>query len=87
MIPAIDAHHHFWDPDQGDYPRMTGPVMPIRRIFGPDVLRPLLAPAGVAKTVLEQTWSSLDESRAFLDLAHATDFIAGVVAWVDRSGA
>jgi L-fuconolactonase len=83
MIPAIDAHHHFWDPDQGDYPWMTGPVMPIRRIFAPEHMRPLLAPAGIQKTVLVQTWSSFDESRAFLELADATDFIAGVVAWVD----
>jgi L-fuconolactonase len=83
MIPAIDAHHHVWDPDRGDYPWMTGPVLPIRRVFTPDDMRPLLAPAGVQKTILVQTWSSLDESRAFLRLAEATDFIAGVVAWVD----
>ncbi len=83
MIPAIDAHHHFWDPDRGDYPWMIGPVTPIRRIFTPEDLRPLLAPAGVEKTILVQTWSSFDESHAFLDLAEATDFIAGVVAWVD----
>jgi L-fuconolactonase len=30
-----------------------------------------------------QTWSSIDETRAFLELAAATDFIAGVVGWVD----
>ena len=83
MIPAIDAHHHFWDPDQGDYPWMTGPVLPIRRVFTPGDMRPLLHPAGVEKTVLVQTWSSLQESRDFLALAEATDFIAGVVAWVD----
>ncbi len=83
ILPAIDAHHHFWNPDTGNYPWMEGPVLPIRRVFTPDDLRPLLAPAGVQKTILVQTWSSLDESRAFLALAEATDFIAGVVAWVD----
>ena len=83
MIPAIDSHHHFWDPDRGDYPWMTGPVMPIRRLFRPEDMAPLLAPAGVQKTVLVQTWSSLAESHEFLALAEATDFIAGVVAWVD----
>jgi L-fuconolactonase len=82
-LPAIDAHHHFWDPDKGDYPWMAGPVLPIRRVFTPDDMRPLLAPAGVQKTILVQTWSSLQESRDFLALAEATDFIAGVVAWVD----
>jgi L-fuconolactonase len=87
MIPAIDAHHHFWDPDHGDYPWMIGTVLPIRRVFTPDDMRPLLAPAGVEKTVLVQTWSSLEESRAFLRLAESTDFIAGVVAWVDLTAA
>jgi L-fuconolactonase len=83
MLPAIDAHHHFWDPATGDYPWMIGPVLPIARTFTPEDMRPLLALAGVQKTVLVQTWSSLAESRAFLALAEATDFIAGVVAWVD----
>ncbi len=83
MIPAIDAHHHFWDPNAGDYPWMVGPVMPIRRIFTPVDLGPLLNPAAVAKTVLVQTWSSYDESHAFLETARQTDYIAGVVAWVD----
>jgi L-fuconolactonase len=82
-LAAIDAHHHFWDPEKGDYPWMVGPVLPIRRVFTPDDMRPLLAPAGVQKTILVQTWSSLQESRDFLALAEATDFIAGVVAWVD----
>ncbi len=83
MIPAIDSHHHFWDPEQGDYPWMSGPVLPIRRVFAPQDMRPSLEPAGVQKTVLVQTWSSLDESRAFLALADTTDFVSGVVAWVD----
>ena len=85
MLPAIDAHHHFWDPEKGEYPWMTGPVLPIRRVFTPDDMRPLLAPAGVQKTILVQTWSSFAESQSFLALAEATDFIAGVVAWVDLS--
>ena len=83
MIPAIDAHHHFWDPERGNYPWMVGPVLPIRRVFTPDDMRPLLGPAGVKKTILVQTWSSLEESKDFLALAQSADFIAGVVAWVD----
>ena len=54
MIPAIDADHHFWDPDMADCPWMVGPVLPIRRVFAPDDMRPLLAPAGVQKTILVQ---------------------------------
>jgi L-fuconolactonase len=55
----------------------------IRRRFGPDELAPLLAGAGVDRTVLVQTISSVDETREFLATAAGTDFIAGVVGWVD----
>jgi L-fuconolactonase len=79
----VDAHQHFWNPDNGDYGWMSGPAAQLRRVFAPDDLRPELAAAGVSATVLVQTWSSLDETRAFLELAAATDYIAGVVGWVD----
>jgi L-fuconolactonase len=46
-------------------------------------LRPLLAESGVSKTVLVQTRSSLAETKEFLEIAAATEFIAGVVGWVD----
>jgi L-fuconolactonase len=55
----------------------------IRRRFGPEDLAPLLAAAGVDRTVLVQTISTLDETREFLATAAETDFIAGVVGWVD----
>src|SRR6266545_1205383 len=55
----------------------------IRRTFGPDDLKPLLQETGVDRTVLVQTISSFDETREFLDIAKTTDFIAGVVGWVD----
>ena len=83
MTAIVDAHHHFWDPSDDPYPWMTGPSEPIRRPFGPEDLRPLLDATGVSATVLVQTRSSLDESRAFLATAEAVDFVAGVIAWVD----
>lgn len=86
-LSAIDLHHHFWDQNRGDYPWMVGPVLPIRRVFTPDDMRPLLARAGVQKAILVQTWPSYAESQEFLALAEATDFIAGVVAWVDLEAA
>lgn len=82
-MTIIDAHQHFWDPEDGDYGWVTGPFLPIRRVFTPDDLRPELAAAGVSATVLVQTWSSEEETRRFLALANETDFIAGVVGWVD----
>lgn len=86
MKQLVDAHHHFWDPSRTDYPWLTDELASIRRAFGPEDLRPLLRERDVHRTVLVQTISSLDESREFLALAAAHDFIAGVVAWVDLTG-
>lgn len=79
----VDSHHHFWDPSRHDYPWMGDELAPIRRRFGPADLEPLLAAAGIDRTILVQTISSLDETREFLATAAATDFVAGVVGWVD----
>ncbi|HXP96491.1 MAG TPA: amidohydrolase, partial [Telmatospirillum sp.] len=79
----IDAHQHFWNPEAGDYDWLSGRYAPLRRVFGPDDLRPELRAAGVGATVLVQTWSSLEETRQFLALAEQVDFVAGVVGWVD----
>jgi len=80
----IDAHHHFWDPGRYVYPWMVGDAMdPVRRPFGPADLAAELGPAGVAGTVLVQTVSDVAETREFLDIAARTDFVLGVVGWVD----
>jgi L-fuconolactonase len=86
--PRVDAHHHFWDPTRAAYPWMVGDALdPIRRPFTPDDLAPELADQGISGTVLVQTISSEDETREFLELAARTDFIWGVVGWVDLTSA
>ena len=86
MSLVVDAHQHFWDPNKGDYPWMVGAEMTrIRRSFWPENLQPLLRAAGVDKTVIVQTWSSLQETWDFLNIAGKTDFVAGVVGWVDMT--
>ncbi|MDR7142354.1 amidohydrolase [Rhizobium sp. BE258] len=82
--PIIDSHHHFWDPKSGgDYGWLSGPFEPINRVFEPDDLRPALQKNGVNGTVLVQTWNDLGETWDFIRTAEATDFVAGVVGWVD----
>jgi L-fuconolactonase len=85
MTPGrIDAHHHFWDPSRYDYPWMVGEALdPIRRAFGPADLRSSLRLAGVTGTILVQTLSDVVETREFLQLAASTDYVLGVVGWVD----
>lgn len=85
MTRVVDAHQHFWDPATAVYPWMTDELAAIRRRFGPDDLRPLIADAGVSRTVLVQTRSSFPETLEFLSTAASTDFVAGVVGWVDLS--
>jgi L-fuconolactonase len=80
---TLDAHHHFWDPARADYPWLTDDLAPIRRAFTPEDLAPELAAGGVDGTILVQTRSSVDETRAFLAAAAATPWIRGVVGWVD----
>jgi L-fuconolactonase len=82
--PRIDAHHHFWDPARYPYPWMAGDAMdPVRRAFTPGDLGGTLDEEHIDGTVLVQTLSSLQETREFLRLAAATDFVRGVVGWVD----
>jgi L-fuconolactonase len=80
---VVDSHHHFWDPSRREYAWMGDELAPIRRPFGARELAPLVAAAGIDGTILVQTISSLDETREFLATAAATDFVAGVVGWVD----
>jgi L-fuconolactonase len=85
MYEIIDAHHHFWQFSRRfDYRWLDAPdKAAIRRDYLPNDLRPQLAAAGVDRTVLVQTQHDLEENRWALDLAERTDFIAGVVGWVD----
>jgi L-fuconolactonase len=84
MTVAIDAHQHFWDPEQADYPWMQGDDMaPIRRPFGPTDLAPLLQENGIAASIVVQCRASLAETEQFLQLADATPFVIGVVGWAD----
>ncbi len=79
---TIDSHHHFWTIGSRDYPWMAG-LDDLMKDYGPEDLRPLLADNGIEATVLVQTVSDVEETREFLRTAAETDYIAGVVGWVD----
>ena len=62
---------------------MSGDAASLRRVYTAEDLRPELVANGVTATVLVQTWSNMGETVEFLETAAATDFVAGVVGWVD----
>ncbi len=80
---VIDSHQHFWDLGRFEYPWMTSKLVPLHRNFLPSDLSPLMARAGVDRTVVVQAHPSLAESRWLLGLAKENEFIAGAVVWVD----
>jgi L-fuconolactonase len=84
----IDSHQHFWDPAHADYPWMDAPELaPIRRAFGPADLAPLLRANGIDASIVVQCRSALEETEAFLRIAHATPSVIGVVGWADLTDA
>jgi L-fuconolactonase len=83
----IDAHHHLWDPAQNDYPWMTGPFAPLRRLYTAADLRPELTAYGIQATVVVQARADVRETVDLLALTGRHPFLAGVVGWVDLTSA
>ena len=80
---TVDSHHHFWDVSRLDYLWMPPGPSVVRRNYLPPDLDPLIEEAGIQRTVLVQAQQSLEEAEFLLDIAEASDFVAGVVAWAD----
>ncbi len=79
----IDAHQHFWRLARGDYGWLTADLAPIYRDHEPADLEPLVMAAGIDRTVVVQAAPTDAETDFLLRLAEITDFVAGVVGWVD----
>jgi len=79
----IDSHQHFWNPARGDYDWMPkgDPVLDL--IYRPSDLTATLARHQIDGTVLVQAAATVAETEYMLGLADASDFIKGVVGWVD----
>jgi len=80
----VDAHHHVWRLDRGDYGWLTPSLGAIYRDFSLDDLRPLLDRVKIGTTVLVQAAPTVAETEFLLEIAHASDgLVRGVVGWVD----
>lgn len=79
----IDAHQHFWNLSRGDYDWLTPELGLIYRDFAPDDLRPILRRHQIDTTIIVQAAPTISETEFMLGIAQHTDFVAGVVGWVD----
>jgi L-fuconolactonase len=79
----VDSHQHFWKRELGYYNWLTEDMGAIYKDFSADDLRPLLKKSSIDRTVLVQAAPDIAETKYMLSLAETTDFIAGVVGWVD----
>jgi L-fuconolactonase len=79
----IDSHQHFWRYSAAEYPWIDETMLPLRRDYLPDDLRPEMARARIHACIAVQARQTLEETRWLLDLADGNPFIAGVVGWVD----
>jgi L-fuconolactonase len=85
--PRIDAHHHLWRLDRGDYGWLTPATGAIYRDYALADLTPLLASAGVEATVLVQAAPTPAETDFLLRVAETSlGIVRGVVGWADLAG-
>lgn len=81
IMIRVDAHHHVWRLDRGDYGWIT-PDMAIHRDYGLNDLRPLLV--GIDSTVLVQAAPTEAETDYLLEVARGSQgLVKAVVGWID----
>ena len=83
MPPVIDAHHHFWDAGQFEYPGLAETFQLLGPRYGPDELEPELRIEHTTGTVVVQLAPQIEETARLLALAEMVPWVRGVVGWVD----
>jgi L-fuconolactonase len=87
-LDLVDAHHHVWDLRAHEQPWLQLPGHEaLLRDYSEADLRPLASQAGVTASVVVQTVTETSETTELLELASASDLVAGVVGWVDLEAA
>jgi L-fuconolactonase len=77
----IDSHQHFWNYDEERDAWITPEMAVIRADFYPD--ETTFRAKGIQSCVAVQASSSEEETLFLLALSEQSDFIRGVVGWVD----
>jgi L-fuconolactonase len=82
-MKRIDSHQHFWQLSRGDYNWLTPELEQLYKDFLPSELAPILEQSQVNKTILVQAAATTAETEFMLKIARNTDFVSGVVGWID----
>jgi len=77
----VDAHHHLWRYDAGEYGWIDEPMRALRRDFLPGDLEHEMQAAGVDAAIVVQARQTMEETRWLLELAKESRVIRGVVGW------
>lgn len=79
----VDSHQHFWTPGRGDHDWMPQDNPILNRVYLPGDLAPILKSQGIEATVLVQAAATVNETEYMLGLADGSDFVKGVVGWIN----
>jgi len=82
-MKVIDTHQHFWKYNSKDFDWITDEMSVIRSDFLPGDLYLLLQQNNVEGCITVQVNQTEKENNFFLNFAEKSDFIKGVVGWVD----
>ncbi|MCJ8295310.1 MAG: amidohydrolase family protein [Colwellia sp.] len=81
--PKIDSHQHFWKLSRGDYFWLSPKFKNIYKDFSPEDLSKELRITNINKTILIQATNTEAETLYLLEIAKNTDFVSGVIGWID----
>ncbi len=82
MNRRVDAHQHFWRYSPEEYAWIAAKSV-LAETYLPRDLKPLLAAAGIAESIVVQARQTDAETRWLLELADENPWIMGVVGWID----
>src|SRR5476651_1610858 len=79
----VDAHQHFWNLSEVEYPWLSKNDGAIYANFEPADLEPQVRQAGIDRTVLVQSANSYEDTASMLRNADVNPWIGAVIGWVD----